>query len=152
MADLSNLIYPIALSNPQQPGGDAEPPVQRSRLPRRAGAVARLTPLLTLLALSLIPLGMSVFGSQGLATHEPSPSLAYSNAPLRPALPADASRRWPGCCTHPTRRTVIVVVGKTEVDVAAGRSAVEVTQSRATSSAWPLFRLASAASSTHSAR
>jgi hypothetical protein len=103
MADLSNLIYPIALSSPQQPRGHAEPPVQRSRLPRQAGAKARLAPLLAVLVLSLIPLGMSAFGSQGLATHEPSPSLAYSNAPLRPALPADVSRRWPSCCTQPAR-------------------------------------------------
>lgn len=83
MADLSNLIYIAALSNPQQSGGAAGAPA------RQAGSARRLAPLLAILALSLIPLSMSVFVSHMPATHEPIPNLVYSNAPPRPARPAE---------------------------------------------------------------
>lgn len=79
MADLSNLIYTVALSSPQQSGA-AEPPAQRPRLPRQAGSARRLAPLLAILAVSLLLLSMSAFAGHVPATHEPNLNLVYRDA------------------------------------------------------------------------
>jgi hypothetical protein len=93
MADLSNLIYPAAVSRPQQGGRAAELPGPRPRLPRQAGAAGGLAPLLSILAMSAVLLIGCAFAGHLPATHMPRPELAHRAAPTSHALPGRVAHR-----------------------------------------------------------
>jgi hypothetical protein len=93
MADRSNLIYPAALISQEQREDARDPQARQRRLPWQKGTAGRLAPLLTILALSLLPLGMSAVGSLRPATHGPRLTLVVHAMPLPPAASTDGTLR-----------------------------------------------------------